>query len=420
MASRSAAAPRWLLPFVAAAVLAGAALRLAWPADMEWKADEQQMYALAGDLARGGPLPWVGMSSGVGTRNPGMSVWAFAAVWRAFDVRSPLGLGRAVMTLNAAALLGLLALALTRRREEREGWLWAAALGAANPGALQLQRKIWAQSILPLPTLAFLAAFAHRRTIAGAFLWGLLGACLGQVHMSGFFLAFGVALWTALLDRGGRAEEKAPVRWGTWLAGSAVGALPLVPWARAVLLAPGGAPARSLAHVQELGFWRDWLLDLGGLQLQYSLRRDYPAFLAGPRVLGFPTYGALALQTALLAAVVAALILGARALLRGSSLRERLLSASTASLLQNGTFLVMGAAITLSGIKARPHYLLVAFPLTYLWLARLALWHAAGRKLLAASCALYLALSGAFLLHVHRHGGAPGGDYGRSWMAQRR
>ncbi|HZZ85382.1 MAG TPA: hypothetical protein VFE30_12650 [Anaeromyxobacteraceae bacterium] len=419
MASPSAA-PRWLLPFALAAVLAGAALRLAWPADMEWKADEQQMYALAGDLARGGPLPWVGMPSGVGTRNPGMSVWAFAGLWRLFDVGSPLGLGRAVMTVNAAALVALLAFALTRRREEREGWLWAAALGASNPGALQLQRKIWAQSILPLPSLAFMAAFAYRRTLAGAFLWGLLGACLGQLHMSGFFLAFGVALWTALLDRGGRGEEKGPVRWGAWLTGSIVGALPLVPWARAALFAPGGAPARGLANVKELGFWRDWLLDLGGLQLRYSLRRDYAGFLAGPRLLGFPTYAALLAQAALLAAVAAAALLGARALLRGSSVRERLLSASTSSLLQNGAFLAMGAAITLAGIKFRPHYLLVAFPLTYLWLARLALWHAAGRKLLAATCALYLALSGAFLLHVHRHGGAPGGDYGRSWAAQRR
>ncbi|BDG10408.1 hypothetical protein [Anaeromyxobacter paludicola] len=413
-------APRWLLPFATAAVLAGAALRLAWPQDMEWKGDEQAMYALASDLAHGGPLPWVGLGSGVGTRNPGMSVWVFGALHRLFHVRTPVDLGRAVMVLDAAALVGLLAFALTRRREEQEGWAWAATLGALNPGAVLLQRKIWAQSVLPLPTLAFLAAFAWRRTLAGAFLWGLLGACLGQIHMSGFFFAGGIALWTALLDRGRRAEEKRPVRWGAWLAGSVLGALPLVPWARAALLAPGGAPARQLANAQELGFWRDWLLDLGGLQLRYTLRGDYLRFLAGPRLLGWPTYGAAAAQAALLTVAVAALLLGARGLLRGASLRGRLLSASTSSLAQNGAFVVMGLAITLAGIKFRPHYLLVAFPLTYLWFARLALWHALGRRLLVATCALYLALSGAFLFYVHTHGGAPGGEYGRSWSAQQR
>ena len=32
----------------------------------------------------------------------------------------------------------------------------------------------------------------------GAILWGLAGACIGQIHMSGFYFAAGLALWTAI------------------------------------------------------------------------------------------------------------------------------------------------------------------------------------------------------------------------------
>ena len=90
----------------------------------------------------------------------------------------------------------------------------------------------------------------------GAFGWGLVGACLGLVHMSGFFYSAGFALWTAVFDR-------RSVRWGSWLAGSLVGTLPLLPWVDYVLHAPPGEMpgGRSWTNWLTPSFWWYWVTE---------------------------------------------------------------------------------------------------------------------------------------------------------------
>src|SRR5919198_1883880 len=102
------------VPCLLAAALLGTIFRCAWPLDMEWKADEQRAFQLSQECGRSLPLPWIGMPSGVGTPNPGMSVWAFVALARLTSASTPEELGRAVMLANAAALALLAAFALTR------------------------------------------------------------------------------------------------------------------------------------------------------------------------------------------------------------------------------------------------------------------------------------------------------------------
>src|SRR6185503_8598725 len=78
----------------------------------------------------------------------------------------------------------------------RQLWFAGLALMSVNPIAIVLARKIWAQSLLPIFTVATLAAHAGRRSWAGAFIWGLVGALSGQIHMSGFFLQAALVLFT--------------------------------------------------------------------------------------------------------------------------------------------------------------------------------------------------------------------------------
>ncbi len=102
--------------------------------------------------------------------------------------------------------------------------------------------------------------------------------------------------------------------------------------------------------------------------------------------------------------------------------------------LHDSTALAIGAAmwgfgilLTLCGVRIHRHYLLVSFPLEFLWLARMALPPAPcprdvqrqGRAALAALVVLELALSASFLGYLHVNGGAPRGDYGIAYGAQR-
>src|SRR5580658_4871515 len=137
--------------FVALALAAGVALRLIYPLDIEWKADEQWSFFHAKAMLATGVWPPQGMPSSVGPPNPGLSLWVFTGLMALFGVRSPPDLAHAVSALNIAALVLFAAFALTQPgKGRREPWLWALALWAVNPAAVMLERKIWPPSVLPI------------------------------------------------------------------------------------------------------------------------------------------------------------------------------------------------------------------------------------------------------------------------------
>src|SRR5262249_15374406 len=217
---------------LALALVLGAGLRLLWAQDMEYKKDERWTY----HRPRGGgvpePLPLQGMPTSLGPDNPGLSVWVFVGLGRLAAVEGPVGLARCVGVLNVAGLVLFAAMAFWLvPRPEREPWLWSAALLALNPLAVVFQRKIWPPSVLPPLTLLMLLGWWCRGRRAGAFLWGLVGPCLGQIHVAGHFLAAGFVGWTALRRREG-------ARWGWWLAGAILGAAAMLPWLGYLLRTP--------------------------------------------------------------------------------------------------------------------------------------------------------------------------------------
>jgi hypothetical protein len=404
----------WLV--LVAALVLGTLFRNVWAGDMEWKADEQIMFRRAQEVARTSRWPWTGMSSGVGTPNPGMSLWAFAALSRIASAERPEDLVRAVMIANTLSLVLLTAFATTRAAPEREPWLWTVALAAVSPHQVQLHRKIWAQSILALPVVGFLWAWWARRTMAGAFAWGLLGIALGQIHMSGFFLAAALALFTAFLDRGAPHAERA--RWRAFAVGTLAGGWPLVPWASEALFAPGGAPRFRPGALLRFGFWQHWLNEVMGLQPEFSLGRWFWTFLGEPQLGAVRTFGVLAAYVVLALAVLYALAGGVRALLAPIGWRRRLGEGAPSRLLVASALCGYGVLVTCAAIRFEPHYMAVLFPLPYLWLARSALAQSRGRAVLAVTVGAYVVVSASFLSFVHERGGAPQAEYGASYRAR--
>jgi hypothetical protein len=180
------------------ALAAGAVLRLIWGADIEYKADEAWTFRRTQEVGRTEPFPYVGTLTSQGFRNPGLSIWVFLVLGKLFTVTDPVALARAVQVLNVAALILLVGFALRFvPRGEREPWLWGIALAAVNPLAVLCQRKIWPPSVLPILTVVMLVGWYRRDRRWGSFVWGFVGACVGQVHMAGFFLAAGYGLGCA-------------------------------------------------------------------------------------------------------------------------------------------------------------------------------------------------------------------------------
>jgi hypothetical protein len=412
----------WPALGIALALLVGASLRLMWPNDIEYKADEVWTY----EHSRSSALPWLGMPSSVDIPNPGMSLWTFVLLQRLSGAEDPPALARAVQITNILALVLLVGFALRHvARQEREAWLWAAALVAVNPFAVLFHRKIWPPCLLPLLTVAMLYGWWHRRRPAAAFLWGLVGTCLGQIHMAGFFFAGGFALWAFLFDRPWRER----VAWRSWLAGSTLASLPILPWVFHLVTHASERPVNlhRWVHACELKFWVRWLGESFGLGIDYTFGPFFREFQSYPSLLGRPTY-LVGIAHALLA-FLAFFLLG-RALFylwrQRSNWRDLFVGReSDSAFTQNAALWGFGCLLTLSCFSIHRHYMIVLFPLEFLWVARLALGSRVspssrriGRVLLLCLWLAQFVISANMLAYIHTRQDFAATEYGTPYGAQ--
>ena len=432
---------------LALVVALGAALRFVWGDDIEYKADEAWTYQHARSAGRTQQLSSVGMPSSAGPENPGLSLWAFVPLAWAAD--SPTGLARGVAGLSVVSILLWIGFAVCCvGPSERETWLWAAALVSVNPLAVLHHRKIWPPCLLPLLIVLFLICWWHRRRRLPAFGWGVLGALIGQIHLGAFFFTAGFALWSWLWQRRPRGpelpEESAASRpqgpglprvasrqvaWGSWLAGSLLASLPLIPWFIHVTTVSTQPHLTKFkwARALEFKYATRWLTEPLGVGLDHALGNDYVDFLRQPVWHETPTYLVAVLH---LVSLAAGAVIGLRA--AGRLRRQRanawalFLSRGTSTeLLCNAALWGYGLLLTLSCLPIHRHYMIIVYPLEVLWFGHLALTPAGdgttglktGRRLLATLVMAQALLSAGFLVYVHQKQTIDG-DYGVAYGSQ--
>ncbi len=429
---------RYPLLIALAALAAGAVLRLIWLGDMEWKSDEVWMYQKSVEVAKGGPIPLIGMPSGAGgIVNPGLSVWVFAGL--SLVSNSPVAMAAWVAILNILALIFFLILVMLRLPEdEKANWLWAIAFTAISVLPILFSRKIWAQCLLP--PFAFLVLLGHfyRHKIWGALTFGFFGALIGQLHMSGFFFSAGLGLFTLISDiREARSPEGKAFSLKIWiliLAGVLAGSLTLIPWLHYVLSHPGAGTSlfTKIKNIFSLKFYTHALATIWGLNIREYLGADFKSFSKDPYFFGKASYGVLLAHFALLVIGIAPLLkwvsgrvaewMVNRAIRKSG--REPEVSEKEESFESNGThsgfylsaaFLGMGMLLTLTGLNLHAHYLIALYPILFLLIPYC---YPGRNRSLTLILLLQLFISVTFLIFIHRNGGAPNGDYGKSYKVQ--
>jgi hypothetical protein len=404
------------------AVLCGAALRLVWVDDMEYKGDEQWTFKQTQEALAGEP-PRFGMSTSLGFVNPPLSLWVFAAPAVVFKIRDPLVLVRVVHVGSVAAILLLLWFAWWMVPPgEVEPWLWGTALASVNPFVVMFGRKIWAQSMLPLFLVLMLIGWWRRERWYGAFLWGLCGALIGQIHLAAFLSFGGFLLWAGLFDRRG-------ARWWWCGAGIVVGMLPMLPWINYVFIEQHMQIGQAIdpRRLLDFDFWRYWMTEPMGVGLQYSLGDYYPRFLGYPLIGGHRTWLVLLVQVVSGATGLAICLRGVWRRLVNGRLSDLVPGRATpTSFTLGAAFWGFGLMLSLPGVPIHRFYLIAAFPLTFVWLAWLALPEPGSdnrsltldRRLLLTLVCAELLLTMLFLFYIHVNGGARGEDYGVVYRLQ--
>jgi hypothetical protein len=418
---------RWAICIAVIAALAiGLLLRTLYYRDMEYKGDEAWTFEQTQTAGITAPIPKFGMPTSVSVNHPGGSIWVFLGLARLTGVSTPEGLGLACMIANSLALV-LLAVFAWRcvPAAEREPWLWAVALAAVNPIHVLLHRKIWPPSIMPVFIVVFLFAWWYRRRKAGAFLWGLVGALIGNVHPAGMFLAAGFAAWAWLWDR-------AAVRWWYWLAGSAAGAAALVPWLIYAVResAAGRVANRSVVEALRGLFFIRWFAQPFALEARPYLGKDFPDLLRYPLVAGRPTFLIGMCYLLLIALAVTVLIRAGRWLWQQRGRWAHLWrgAGSPTAFTVGAALWGFGIVFTLTLLPIRHYYMALAFPFVFVWFARLILASQltartvfSGRAVLLSLCLIHLAITAGHLGYIHENRRRPiGGEYGIPYAAQRR
>jgi hypothetical protein len=380
---------------------------------MEYKEDEELNFYFSQAIGHSTPWPWVGMPSGVYVPNPGMSYWIFTVLARIAGATTPTGLATALQIFSVIGLSLILPFATfwIRNTMEKKVWLWSFSLTMVNPIFVYYQRKLWPEPFLPFFTMITIMGWWKKERFWAAFGWGLFGAILGQIHMSGFFFALGLVVWTLIFDPLPKS------RWFKgWLIGSTFAALPLIPWMISIFRQPPHEKIVSgLIEWVQMKFWVFWVSNPFGLHLGNPLGLlrgnshfdQLSEFIRYPIIVGFPTYINGAAHLFVLALLGWTLLKGWRRLWDRDN--------QTDFLTQSG-FFGFGSLLTLSMINIRRYYLLVATPLETVWMVRLIqkTVKQANRALMLLWIS-QLVMSICFVAYIHHNHGSTQGDYGQAY-----
>lgn len=327
--------------FPLAILFIGATLRCIWPADMEWKYDEQEMFRLAAQAWENG-LPLMGMQSGAGLPNAGFSIWPFALLYGICP--TPLFMAMGVQGLNVMALALMLYCASQYEEPLKNRLYWGLAVYAVSLMPVLFARKIWAQDLIPVFVAVMWWGYLKSKKGYALLLTGVFCAFAGQLHLSGFFYAAGFL--TAMF-----IFKKLTQKQWVWLfAGIVPAAMPGIPWLQSVI--NGGGGISHFSNIVKFEYWLRLITDTPGFNMYYFAAGELKTFMTYPS----ETYLPLLLATG----ISGLFLLGFFKFIKTGF--SDLKPSQPIGFLLFAFVIIPGILITLSGIPVRSHYMIGALP----------------------------------------------------------
>ena len=212
----------WLIAVVCGIVIVAAVLRLTDLDLIELKGDEAVAIHMALPMVEGQGIPKVGLVNSVGLRNPPLFIYLVALpTWMSVEPRFVTA-GLIGLTSTLAVLFTFLVI---RPRFGNFIGVMASLFYAIAPWPILYGRKLWAQDVLPLFSLALLWCFftVHEkpktRWVAAI---PIVLCALWQLHLSavGLILMAGIYLLT----------YRRRIHWGALVAGTVLATMMLTPY----------------------------------------------------------------------------------------------------------------------------------------------------------------------------------------------
>jgi hypothetical protein len=214
------------------------------------------------------------------------------------------------------------------------------------------------------------------------------------------------------------------VRWRWWLTGSTLATLPMIPWLIELLNhTSNDTKVFGLNEAMQLKYWVFWLTDPFGLHLGNALgvlngngiMQQLSDFIRYPLINGHATYFVALLHVFIVAALAIILIKTISKLILKPHKWLQLFrgDSSETAHVQSSALWGYGLAMTGATLLIRRYYLIITYPLNFIWLTRQVL--ACFRRstlLLSLIVIAELLTTVCFLHYIHVNNGAPRGDFG--------
>jgi hypothetical protein len=390
-------------------IFLGIILRLIYPYDIEYKADQEEMIL---DMIRFqdlGEIKYIGAQSSTNFYNFGLTNWIFYLI--SYFSTSPVFVSMGLVFINSISLVSFYFIIskIELDHAEREIWFYSLALMSVSLIPILLSRNIWGPSLMPAFSFAIIYFYFRAKNSSINYL--LLGFSLilaSQIHLSGIILNFYFSIYVVI----NLIYKKNFKVLCFFIMGQWIGMIGMIPW---LIKFMSNIPSTSLnsntEYIKDLKIlWYHFYNGLG-LDLSYILSDYKTIFLKYPILFSSYTYLNKLIYFSITAIASCSIIY---------YLYDRIKSKSYSINLRSKTniFLLISFLVycTMFGLKLRlfPHY----FPLTYPFIFLLVFKIVRFKWFRFLVILLNLVLSYNFMTYIHYTGGHTDSYYGKTYQSK--
>jgi|694.fasta_scaffold09772_8 hypothetical protein len=389
-------------------IFLGVFFRLVFLEDMEWKFDQLEMYKFIKEFHLEDHFRWIGMNSGVNIPNFGASVWVFYLM--GFFTLNPVWLSAQVAMLNIAAIFIFIYITFKYiAQKEKHIWYYALALMSVSMIAVSFSRHLWAQNILPFFTALLFWLYIKRGThwfIDSLF--GFILVLIGQIHMSGIFLAFSYVIMTLLVFKSRKINLIAI------FSGGILSFLPSIPLLIHVFANPSSPSNKKIFSFFELKFLWYTMIQGAGIDIFYHLGKSSLSFIKYPTFCGIDTYFTGIIYFLMIVSIISGVYFLFKSW-RWNGFNQFLTLIQSNYTTQFCCISMLTLIlITLTGANLFGHYLIVTFPFVFLY-ASYIIFKVPYFRIQVLFLILNTLTTLLFLLFIHTNQGCNDCEYGKTY-----
>lgn len=386
----------------------GIILRLIFPYDIEYKADQIEMLMDMQLFKEQGMVKYIGAQSSAGYPNFGLTNWIFYLI--SYITISPVGVSMILAIMNCFGLIYFYKITpqLSEKNSEIELWYYAFSLLSISLIPITLARNIWGPSLLSFFSFGIIHTFFTRKKSSKIhFILGALLILVSQIHLLGLVLNLIISCIVLFESFKFNTKKNGLM----FIIGQVIFSIGMIPWIHRMY----NSYPQILTINSSIDYIKDYkiiwhgIYNGFGLDLGYTLGKYAEIFLQFPKIETWYSYFYFIIYYLIFGIAIFSLILFCIHTMKIKTIKFNLQISSNQWLIIG--FMVYSFTF-LAKMRLFSHY----YPLTYPFIYLLSIKLMRGNKVLIYLTLIFnLILSIGFIVFIHDTGGFIDSYFGKTY-----